>query len=401
MTIHVSRLSGALLAAGLMALPAIAACGNGGASEPPVTSLDPAATSKLQFAVGVATIAYKGGASVAYGLNTVLTLRQSNGLSGTLYNVPQILGPTNFNVLTSTETGSDVQSAGSDFGTNHVTWSTLNQQQWTGGTRGLKPSSTGAFGYGFCPCNSDSGPVNGTSPVYQAFNLPIYGSNNEVFYGGPPAFPAADPAVVALGWEGYSLGFTDFAVQPVVGVYHLYAAVPPAYTTPQNPTPSPNPGGSPTPPPGVLAASAQLSDLTPLPPFPTPAFRPDGKGGGTVTVRVPSGATEALVVVKALRDSGTGDCLIAHTLDAYYTLVAERAGPARLALPDDIGPQTSSGQPSASICPGGSYQIYAAGTDYPAYEAAYPKNLTQLPRIRGANGRADVTTSDVLNGSYP
>ena len=129
-----------------------------------MTSLDPAATSKLQFAVGVATIAYNSGQSVAYGLNTVLTLRQPDGLSGTLYNIPQIIGPTSFNVLTSTETGSDVQSAGSDFGTNHVTWSTLNQPQWTGAPRGQKASSTGAFGYGFCPCNSDSGPVNGTSP---------------------------------------------------------------------------------------------------------------------------------------------------------------------------------------------------------------------------------------------
>ncbi|HEY5426656.1 MAG TPA: hypothetical protein VIJ77_08915 [Candidatus Tumulicola sp.] len=393
-----------LVVAVALGLPAalLAGCGNGGASEPPVTSLDPAATSKLQFAVGVATMAYNHGQSVAYGLNTVLTLRQPDGLSGTLYNIPQIIGPTSFNVLTSTETGSDVQSAGSDFGTNHVTWSTLNQPVWTGGTRGQKASSTGAFGYGFCPCNSDAGPVNGTSPLYQAFSLPVYGNNQEVFYGGPPAFPQADPALLALGWEGYSLGFTDFAVQPVIGVYHLYAAVPPAYTTPQNPTPSPNPASSPTPPPGVLAASAQLSDLTPLPPFPTPTFHPDGKGGGTIAVHVPNGATEALVVVKALRDSGNpGDCVLAHTSDAYYTMVAKHAGISQVALPDNIGPQTSTGQPSASICPEGSYQIYAAGTDYPAYEASYPANLSQLPRIRGARGRADVTTSDILNGAYP
>ena len=52
-------------------------------------------------------------------------------------------------------------------------------------------------------------------------------------------FQPEGPSLVALGWEGYSLGFTDFAVQPVIGTYHLYAAVPPAYDTPQNPTPSP------------------------------------------------------------------------------------------------------------------------------------------------------------------
>lgn len=390
------------IAASIIGLPlALQACGNGGASEPPVTSLDPAATSKLQFAVGVATMAYNGGASLAYGLNTVLTLRQADGLSGTLYNVPQILGPSSFNVLTSTETGNDVQSAGADLGTNHITWSTLNQPQWTGQARGIKGSSTGAFGYGFCPCNSDSGPINGTAPLYQAFNVPVYGDNEELFYGGPPSFPQADPAVLALGWEGYSLGFTDFAVAPVVGTYHLYAAVPPAYTTPQNPTPSPNPDGTPTPAPGVLAASAQLTKLTPLPAFSTPSLRADGKGGGTISVTVPHGTTEAMVVVRALRDSGKGDCLLAHTSDAFYTVVAHRAGSQRLLLPDTIGPLTSSDQPSATICPNGTYQLYAAGFDYPAFEASYPLNLAQLPRIRGSNGQADVTTSDILTAAYP
>ncbi len=395
-----TRLLLAAIAAAI-ALPLVAGCGNGGASEPPVTSLDPASTSKMQFAVGMATIASNGGASVAYGLNTVLTLRQADGLSGVLYSVPQILGPSSFNVLTSTQTGNDVQSAGSDFGTNHITWGTLNQLTWTGQPRGIKDATTGAFGYGFCPCNSDAGPVNGTAPVYQAFNLPVYGNNEQRFYGGPPAFPAADPAVLALGWQGYSLGFTDFAVQPVIGAYHLYAAVPPAYTTPQNPTPSPNPDGTPTPAPGVLAASAQLTSLQPLPVFSTPAFTPDGKGGGTVSVRVPSGATEAIVVVRAFGNSGTGVCVLAHTSDSFYTLVAQHAGVAQLPLADTIGPQTSSGQPSATLCPKSTYQIYAAGTNYPAYEAAYPVNLSQLPPIRGANGQADLTTSDILNGAYP
>jgi hypothetical protein len=396
----IARLS--VAATCILALPMLAqGCGNGGASEPPVTSLDPAANSKMQFAVGVATIAYNGGNSVAYGLNTVLTLRQADGLSGVLYDVPQILGPSSFNVLTSTQTGNDVQSAGADFGTNHITWGTLNQPLWTGQPRGIKASTTGAFGYGFCPCNSDSGPGNGTAPVYQAFNLPVYGNNEELFYGGPPAFPAADPAVLALGWLGYSLGFTDFAVQPVVGAYHLYAAVPPAFTTPQNPTPSPNPDGTPTPAPGVLAATAQLVKLAPLPVFSTPAFTPDGKGGGSVSVRVPRGATEAMVIVRAVARTGVGNCILAHASDNFYTLVSRRAGFAQLPLADNIGPQTSSGQPSATLCPKSSYQVYAVGTDYPAYEAAYPQNLAQLPRIRGSSGQADVTTSDILNGAYP
>ncbi len=379
----------------------LAGCGNGGASEPPVTSYDPGATSKLQFAVGVATIASNNGQSVAYGVNAVETLRQNDGLSGTLYNVPMLIGPSSFNVLISTQTGNQVQSAGSDLGTNHITWSTLNQQQWTGPPRGPKSSTSGAFGYGLCPCNSDSGPGNGFSPLYQAYNLPVYGDNEERWYGGPPAFPAGDPSVRNLGWLGYSLGFTDFAVAPVVGAYHLYAAVPPAYDTPQNPTPSPGPDASPTPPPGILAAGAQLTKLGGLPPFATPAFKADGKGGGRIAVVVPAGATEALVVVRAIGGSGTGICVQSHETDSFYTVVTHGGGTQAVELPDDVGPLTQSGQKTPTICPKGSYQIYAAGADYPAYESSYPKNLSQLPVIKGPDGQADVTTSDILNGAYP
>ncbi len=382
---------------------ALCACGNGGASEPPVTSFDPAATSKLQFAVGVATISSKNGASIAYGLNTVETLRQSNGLSGTLYNQPMIIGPSSFDVLISTQTGNEVLGAGADLGTNHITWATLNQSLWTGSPRGPKQSTTGAFGYGLCPCNSDSGPGDGFTPLYQAYNQPIYGNNPERWYGGPPAFPQGGPSLVALGWEGYSLGFSDFAVQPVLGVYHLYAAVPPAYDTPQNPTPSPNPNGTPTPPPGILAAAAQLTSLSALPAFGTPSFKPDRKGGGTISLTVPAGATEAMAVVRANGGSGISgsSCVNAHANDAYYTIVAHGAGPAQLILADDLGPLTQSGKQTPTICSKGAYEIYAVGADYPAYEASYPKNLSQLPVIKGPSGQADVTTSDLLTAAYP
>jgi hypothetical protein len=387
----------------LVSCALLVGCGGGGASEPPVTSYDPAATSKLQFAVGVATFSFNRGQSVAYGLNTVETLRQQNGLSGTLYNVPMIIGPSSFNVLTSTETGDDVQSAGSDLGTNHITWGTLNQSLWTGPARGPKKSSTGAFGYGLCPCNSDSGPGNGFTPLFQAFNLPIYGDDEELWYGGPPAFPSEGPSVRALGWLGYSLGFTDFAVKPVIGTYNLYAAVPPSYDTPENPTPSPGPNGTPSPPPGILAAGSQLTNLSPLPQFATPTFKADNNGGGTIGINVPAGAREAMVVVLAVGGTGSvsGACAQAHTTDAYFTVVTHTTGVQNVALPDMLGPLTQSGKKTPSICPQQTYNIYAAGVDYPAYEASYPANNAQLPSIAGPNGQADVTTSDVLAGAYP
>jgi hypothetical protein len=394
-----ARVAGLLL---LVALSALAVgCGNGGASEPPVTSYDPAATSKLQFAVGVATLSFNEGKSVAYGLSEVETLRQKDGLSGTLYNVPMIIGPTDFLVLISTETGSEVDDAGSDLGTNHITWGTLNQKTWTGPPRGPKASTTGAFGYGLCPCNSDSGPGNGFTPLFQSFYMPIYGDDLELWYGGPPAFPAEGPSVRALGWEGYSFGFTDFAVAPVIGTYHFYAAVPPSYDTPQNPTPSPGPNGTPTPAPGILAAGAQLSTTKGLPQFLTPSFVPDDKGGGTVNVTVPAGATEALVEVRALGGSGYGICVESHETDSYYTIVTHKVGAQGLALPDDIGPITDSGKKTPTLCPESTFEVYAVGTNWPTYESSYPNNLSQLPLIKGPNGQADITTSDVQTTPYP
>jgi hypothetical protein len=383
-----------------LALPLLAGCGAGGASEPPVTQVDPATSTQLQFAVGIATIAFNGGASTAYGLNTVETLRQSNGLSGTLYNVPRITGPDAFDVGTSTETGNPVLYAGADAGTNHISWSTLNQTQWAGQPRGLKAASTGVFGYGFCPCNSDAGPSNGTPSLYQAFNLPVYGGDELLFYGGPPAFPRVGESVAALGFLGYSLGFTDFAVQPVLGSYRLDVAVPPTFGTPGNPTPSPGPNETPTPAPVYISHTAVLASLRALPTFPTPKFAADGKGGGTVSLRVPGGVTEAIVTIRAIGGSGSGSCVLSHESDQYYTLITHHANAQTVVLGDQLG-QASSGTATPSICPNQSIAVYAAGFNYPAYESAYPQNLLETPSIAGPNGQADVTTSDALQATYP
>lgn len=397
-----SRWNVAVLHTGtLLAVALLTACGGGGASEPPIAQVFPPTSTKLQFAVGVATISYNGGQSVAYGLNTVSTLRQPNGLSGTLYNIPKVVGPTHFDVFTSTETGNQVLSAGADLGTNHITWATLNQPLWTGPPRGLKAASTGVFGYGLCPCNADAGPVNGTPSLYHSFNLPIYGNDEELFYGGPPAFPAVDPSVRAVGFFGYSLGFTDFAVEPVLGTYRISVAVPPTFTQPGQPTPTPGPQYTPTPPPPTIAANAQLASFKPLPALPIPQFSPDGKGGGTISLAVPAGLRETAVFVRTIGASGTGACATARAADAFFTIVTHAVGLQRLKLDDALGPAYGSTASTQTICPQASYQIYAAGFDYPAYESSYPSNLAELPVIRALNGQADVTTSDVLNGAYP
>ncbi|MGB8151500.1 MAG: hypothetical protein WCE97_09950, partial [Candidatus Cybelea sp.] len=176
--------------------------------------------------------------------------------------------------------------------------------------------------------------------------------------------------------------------------------VPPAYDTPQNPTPSPNPDQSPTAPPGILVAGAQLTSLKALPQFATPTFTPDRKGGGSIGVTVPAGATEAMAVVYAVH-GGNGTCGQAHQFDSYYTIVTHNAGAQKVTLADNLGPLTQSGKATPTICNGESYDIYAAAMDYPAYEASYPNNLSQLPLIKGPSGQADVSTSDKLFGTYP
>ncbi len=108
-----------------------------------------------------------------------------------------------------------------------------------------------------------------------------------------------------------------------------------------------------------------------------------------------------MVVVRALGGSGVGACVLAHTADAFYTVLTHGKGAQNLDLPDLLGPQTQSGKPTPSICPKGTYQVYAVGADYPAFEAAYPGNLSEVPTISGSNGQADVTTSDLATGAYP
>jgi hypothetical protein len=98
---------------------------------------------------------------------------------------------------------------------------------------------------------------------------------------------------------------------------------------------------------------------------------------------------------------GKGLCGQAHIYDSYYTLVTHTSGVQKLALADNLGPLTQSGKKTPTICDGESYDIYAVATDYPAYEASYPNNLSQLPLIKGPNGQADVSTSDKLFGLYP
>ena len=350
-------------------------------------------------------MSYNGGASVAYGLNTVETLRQKDGLSGDALQRAEIIGPSSFNVLTSTETGSEVQSAGCR--SRHQPHHVGNAQSVTVDRAAARPQSfdTGAFGYGLCPCNSDSGPGNGFTPLFQSVQLADlrHQRSRSATAGRRPTRPEG-PSVVALGWEGYSLGFTDFAVAPVIGAYHMYAAVPPAYDTPQNPTPEPWAQRYADACSRHLGRGRAAHESDAAAAVCDPDFRSgrqgrrhgqSGRAGGGAPRRWSRCArwkTAATPVPRAWRRTPA---------TAITRSIAHASGAQQLVLPDNLGELTQSGQKTASICPEATYEVYAAAVDYPAYEASYPSNLGQFPTIRGTKGQADVSTSDLLNGQYP
>jgi len=344
--------------AALGGLGVLSACTSGqSAIVPPQTSVNVSAISKLQFAVGTANIAGTAG------LNTVETFRQTDGLSAVLLDTPKISGPSGFIVPADPNVSGNLDS-----GTNSITGSpqVASGTTSTATTFGL---SGGAFAYGFAPLNSDvSGAAN-----FGAYGLPFYiASASQLTYilGPGNALVPNFRDGTQEGFPGYASGFTDFAAAPVAGTYALTVTVPTSGVT--------------IPP---FTAIAKLASTALLPTFAPPAFASDGTGGGSITVAVPAGCTEALVYV------------FDTTATLYYTLETKATGSQTLKLPDALGP-ISSGTAAPTLALGDSVSVYAVGFDYPAIEASpIGKNPPQAPPITGANGRADITTSLATAGT--
>jgi len=84
----------------------------------------------------------------------------------------------------------------------------------------------------------------------------------------------------------------------------------------------------------------------------------------------------------------------------YYTIKTNTVGTQTLVLPDNLGPVAANPTASPTLTAGDTYAVYAAGFDYPDFEAGPPQNTSSKPTIVGANGQADVTTSPVTSGTY-
>lgn len=376
--------------AALGAACALAACTNGQTVAPVQHAVNPATTGKLEFAVGTAN--FQG---TSTGLNTVVTLRQSNGLSAFLADSPTITGPAGFTVPAA------AVGANADAGTNTIS---SNSQTATSSTTTFGTAG-GAFGYGFAPANSNNSgtanyPQNGGgfasaiqgdsgSPIIvgpgagsvsaggyyysgegfaNVYPEPIYAASNAElpYLVGPPAVTDFHTSSYPTGFLGYPSGFTAFAAAPVAGAYSLSVSIPSTKA--------------------VYTATGTLTTTTPLPTFATPVFADDAAadGGATVTYVLPAGVTNAIVFAVDISSSSGAITIYSQTATASGTwTISATQGP-------------SGGAPFSA---GDSVFVYAAGFDYNPLATGLggPSALVQSPALPA---QADVTLSRAYEAVY-
>jgi hypothetical protein len=361
----------------------LAACTSGqSAIEPPSTPVSVQSTTALQFRVG--TYRTSGG-SVFF--NTVVTYRQQNGLSGTLYNTPTITGPAGFVVPS-------IAAAGVDQGTNHIS-GTPPTQPGTTAVATTFAQVGGAFAYGFAPANSaTSGAANYINAIglgtgggfgcnicnaegFALFNeysspfLVASGSGGRTpFVLGPPAVPDFHNGTFPNGFLGYDSGFVGFAVpNPPAGAYNLHLTVPSATIGVNSAT---------------FDAPATLTTATPLAPEAAvvasrvgvangpscPAPQPMCGGAQFVVAPAAPGITNQLLYVVDVGANGP----------TFYTINAGAAG-GTFVLSPTSGPTTPQGLHSAPFSVGDDVYAYVVGSDYDILAAAPPVNTQQLPTL--------------------
>lgn len=351
----------------------LAGCSTNGSSiNPPSSPSNLANTAKLQFAVGTINYAPDG----AVGLNTVVTFRQPNGLSAVLVSTPSISGPAGFVVPSTPGLPADGGGgSGADAGTSSITGTPQSTPAATPAPTTFGQSG-GAFSYGFAPDNSDQ---FGTA-LFGLYAEPFYSGSPIPVAGGPPAYPFIYDGTFPSGFNGYTQGWTAFEATPIAGTYSLQVTV----QTANAKSPAP------------FTASATLSNTTPLPTIAAPAFTPDGAGGGTITATIPADP----------RIAETLAYVVNTTTNLNYTVgPVTGTGTLSFTLPGNLGAcQGTNCQTGANATPtlnaGNSFIVYVVSYDYPMFEASPPNNTSQTPTITGANGQADVSVSNVFNGTY-
>ena len=374
------------LAAGAAGISILAACTGGqSAIQPPSTAVNVQTQSTLQFRVG--TVNFQG---LNTYFNTVVTFRQPNGLSATLYNTPTITGPAGFTVPTTAPLCGDTPAspatasgAGVDGGTNTIS-GTQPTQPGTPAVATTFGQVGGAYSYGFAPANSTT---NGTAfypgnpagrgfnsrfgvisdvytqPLYCSFN-PAVGSTSSrrrPYVLGPPAVPDFHPASAGFpaGFQGYDSGFMSFAVTPVAGAYNLNVTVPSA-TIGQNAA--------------VFNVTANLGSTTPLAPLAAPVVTEPGAPGGSVVVTVPPAPAGVTQQVLYVFDQTSGQ---------FFSFNATAGGAFALA--------------ASNFTAGDTIRAYLAGADWDIIGGAAPNNSSTAPTLPA---QTDITLSNHTTFGY-
>ena len=166
----------------------------------------------------------------------------------------------------------------------------------------------------------------------------------------PTRVSAGRPNAHRARLEGYSLGFTDFAVAGYRQLSPLCGGTSGLRYAAESDTESKSEwlthAGARYSYGELAVDGAQAAAV-----FSTPVFTADRKGAGTISPTVPSGAREAMVVIRARGGTGSGLCVVSHEADAFYTVVAHNSGPQHVRLADDLGPLTESGQKDVNDLP--------------------------------------------------
>lgn len=401
---------------------ALVNCGGGGPGSPQTpTGQANLSANVLQLAVGTANLF-----GTSTGLNVVVTYRQplggfKPGASGALVSSPTLVVAKPITAAAGAlQTYDATSTVTSGPGTKEIGGTAMTSTSQVPGSNSVTTfgQSGGAFGLGIEPFNATAAgdfTVPAVSSIGQPFQVapyivPLYdpavvagtgGTNADpnafVPWGGPPAFLVGNVptsivgnTLVPKGTAGVSEGLDVFqGIAPVAsGTYTLTVSIP-ANT-------------------GTVTQSQSFSlpaALHTLGTATAPSFVPDAKGGGTFTVAMPSGATEAYLQITDYGPASGTACNTASTAaPVYYTLETTASG--ALVLPDALGPNatpsvcTASQNAAAnagSATPDDQISIQLIGFDYPVYEMSYPKSLgNPSPAILGPNGEADLTISSAI-----
>jgi len=397
------------------ALVGIVVAGCSGATGPPTpkTIVNPG-DSVAQIAVGTANI-YGGASTAVVGLNVTSTMRTPDGNS-VLLSTPYITGPFKLPATLGVPDGTGSTIETGPTATEVATESITSTPQVPPGTVNIPPSSFGVsggdFANGFLPQNAgNAGNVSFNPYVQPLYDALLLGSSGDpnifVPWGGPPAFdPNHDGQGTRDGTFGPGLlGVTEginvfYGVTVNPGVYNLRVVIP---TQAQN---------------YQVSGQFTLPGIVLLGNATAPKYAPDGNGGGSFAVTMPTGATDALLGIVDLglpptssggqggNCNGAGDGGPSSAAPVYYTIHV--SGTAVYKLPDTDGP----GNPThrhPSICTAAQngsgaaadvIQVQLIGADYPLYADQYLFNLSQQsPSIVGSGGSNDLTISTIGDGT--